>query len=165
MAILNNPHDPIPHKLYSDDLTDIIDLLLTKDPEQRPSIHELTKFPVIRKALDNLLSEFEGKTLFELRNSLNLKEIPVKPAYKVHVPEADSSIKDLSCGISTIEFPQSTEKLYFVYLSGGRLYTEVDNTLFVFSMGDLTSPSATYPLGERCFSGLISDKHLYLGGE
>ena len=70
MAILNNPHDPILHKLYSDDLKDIINRLLTKDPEQRPSIQELTKVQVIRNALDDLLKEFEGKILFELRNSL-----------------------------------------------------------------------------------------------
>jgi serine/threonine protein kinase len=70
MAILNNPHDPIPHKLYSDDLKDIINRLLTKDPEQRPSIQELTNVPVIRNAFDGLLKEFEGKILFELRNSL-----------------------------------------------------------------------------------------------
>ena len=70
MAILNNPHDPIPHKLYSDELKDIINKLLTKDPEQRPSIHELTKVPIIRDALEILIKEFEGKIFFELRNSL-----------------------------------------------------------------------------------------------
>jgi serine/threonine protein kinase len=69
-AILNNPHDPISHELYSDELKDIINRLLTKDPEQRPSIQELTKVPVIRNALDDLLNEFEDKILFELRNSL-----------------------------------------------------------------------------------------------
>jgi NIMA (never in mitosis gene a)-related kinase 1/4/5 len=51
-AILNNPHDPIPHKLYSDELKDIINRLLTKDPEKRPSIHELIKVPIIQNALD-----------------------------------------------------------------------------------------------------------------
>ena len=70
MAILNNPYDPLPHKLYSHELKDIINWLLTKDPEQRPSIHELTRVPVIRNALDDLFKEFEGKILFELRNSL-----------------------------------------------------------------------------------------------
>jgi serine/threonine protein kinase len=70
MAILNNPHDPIPHKQYSDELKDIINRLLTKDPEQRLSIQELTKVPVIQNALENLLKEFEGKILIELRNSL-----------------------------------------------------------------------------------------------
>jgi serine/threonine protein kinase len=69
-AIVNNPHDPIPHKLYSDELKDIINRLLTKDPEQRPSIQELTKVPIISDALDILLKEFEGKIFFELRNSL-----------------------------------------------------------------------------------------------
>ena len=78
MAILNNPHDPIPHNLYSDELKDIINRLLTKDPEQRPSIQELTNVPVIRNALDNLLKEFESKILIELRNSLLSKKIAGK---------------------------------------------------------------------------------------
>jgi serine/threonine protein kinase len=52
MAIVNNPHDPIPHKLYSDELKDIINKLLTKDPEQRPSIQEMTKVPIIQDAID-----------------------------------------------------------------------------------------------------------------
>jgi serine/threonine protein kinase len=69
-AILNNPHDPIPQKHYSDELKEIINRLLTKDPEQRPSIQELTKVPVIKNALNNLLKEFEGKILIDLGNSL-----------------------------------------------------------------------------------------------
>jgi serine/threonine protein kinase len=68
--ILNNPHDPIPDKLYSDELKDLINLLLTKDPEQRPSIQELIKFPIIRDAIDSLLNEFEGKIYFDLKKSL-----------------------------------------------------------------------------------------------
>jgi hypothetical protein len=52
-----------------------------------------------------------------------------------------------------------------VNLCGDRLYTEADDTLYVYSVGDLTSPSATYPLGGECFSALISDNRLYLGGE
>jgi hypothetical protein len=51
-----------------------------------------------------------------------------------------------------------------VYLWGGRLYTEADKTLFVYSVDDLTSPSATYPLGDYCYSALITDCRLYLGG-
>ena len=70
MAIINNPHDPIPHKLYSHEIKDIINRLLTKDPEQRPSIQELAKVTIIRNAIDTLLKEFEGKIFFELRNSL-----------------------------------------------------------------------------------------------
>jgi serine/threonine protein kinase len=69
-AILTTPHEPISHKLYSDELKDIINRLLTKDPEQRPSIQELTKVPIIADALDKLLKEFEGKIFIELRNSL-----------------------------------------------------------------------------------------------
>jgi serine/threonine protein kinase len=70
LAIINNPHEPIPHKLYSDELKDIINRLLTKDPEQRPSIQELVRIPIIMSAIDTLLKEFEGKVFFELKNSL-----------------------------------------------------------------------------------------------
>ena len=46
------------------------------------------------------------------------------------------------------------------------MYTEVDKTLYMYSLGDLTSPSATYQLGDNgfCFSALICDNRLYLGG-
>ena len=43
------------------------------------------------------------------------------------------------------------------------MYTEADKTLFVYSMDDLTSPSATYPLEDKCYSALITDNRLYLG--
>jgi hypothetical protein len=51
-----------------------------------------------------------------------------------------------------------------VYLWGDRLYAEADKTLYVYSVGDLTSPSATYPVGAWCYSALITEKRLYLGG-
>jgi serine/threonine protein kinase len=70
VRIVYNSHDPIPHRLYSDELKDIINILLTKDPEKRPSIQELTEVPIIQNALDLLINEFEGKIFFELRNSL-----------------------------------------------------------------------------------------------
>ena len=63
-----------------------------------------------------------------------------------------------------IDLPESTYGVLFVYLQGDRLYTEVNNTLFVYSVGDLTSPSATYPLKSRGYSALITDNRLYLGG-
>jgi hypothetical protein len=53
----------------------------------------------------------------------------------------------------------------FVYLSGDRLYTAGDKTLYVYSMSDHTSPIATYPLCGQCVSGIITDNHLYLDGE
>jgi serine/threonine protein kinase len=70
VAIINNPHDPIPEKFYSDELKDILNRLLTKDPQKRPSIQELARLPIIRSAIDTLLKEFEGKIFFELKNSL-----------------------------------------------------------------------------------------------
>ena len=55
--------------------------------------------------------------------------------------------------------------VYFVYLSGDRLYTAADLTLYVYSISDHTSPIATYQLGSGCFSGIIADNYLYIGGE
>jgi hypothetical protein len=63
-----------------------------------------------------------------------------------------------------IDLPESTEEVWFVYLWGDRLYTEADKTLYVYSVDDLTSPSATYPKLGFCFSALITDNRLYLGG-
>jgi hypothetical protein len=37
-AILNEPHHPITHEEFSDELKELIDRLLTKDPELRMSI-------------------------------------------------------------------------------------------------------------------------------
>ena len=83
----------------------------------------------------------------------------------VHVPEAHPNIEELPLGIYMIKYPESPNMVQFVYLWGGRLYTEVDKTLYVHSVGDLTSPSATYPLGDFIRSGLISENRLYLGGK
>ena len=65
-----------------------------------------------------------------------------------------------------IDLSKSPNYVYFVHLWGDRLYTGVDETLRVYSVGDLTSPSATYPLGklEKCYSALITENRLYLGG-
>jgi hypothetical protein len=51
-----------------------------------------------------------------------------------------------------------------VYLWGDRLYAEADKTLCVYSLTDLTSPSATYPKLDVCRSALIIENRLYLGG-
>jgi serine/threonine protein kinase len=151
-SIVNKTHDPISHKLFSNELKDIINGLLNKDPEERTSISDLIKVPIIRDALDNLLKEFEGKIFFELRNSLIEKDFTVKlgdDSLEVYVPEAISKIKEISCAISLIDLPESSDSVSFVYLWGDRLYTEADETLYVYSVGDLISPSATYSLGDR----------------
>jgi hypothetical protein len=72
---------------------------------------------------------------------------------------------DLPCTSSQADIP-GNDRVYFVYLSEDKLYTETDETLYVYSLDDLTSFSATYPLGVFgfCFSALITDNRLYLGG-
>ena len=61
VAIVNNLHDPIQDMLYSDELKDIVNRMLTKDPEQRPSIQELIRLPIIWDAVLTLIEEFTGK--------------------------------------------------------------------------------------------------------
>ena len=51
-------------------------------------------------------------------------------------------------------------------MSGDRLYTERDETLHVYSMNDLSSSIATYPLGGGQYaSALISENRFFLGGQ
>ena len=49
-----------------------------------------------------------------------------------------------------------------MFLSGDRLYAAAEETLYVYSVSDHKSPIATYELSDWCFSGIITDKHLYL---
>ena len=78
--------------------------------------------------------------------------------------DALNHLKELPATVSQIDLTLSYRQVFFVYLSGDRLYTATDKTLFVYSMSDHTSPIATYQLYGKCFSGIIADNHLYLGG-
>ena len=49
-------------------------------------------------------------------------------------------------------------------MSEDRLYTVGNDTLYVYSMSDLTSPIATYKAPSFCGSALIADNRLFLGG-
>jgi hypothetical protein len=80
---------------------------------------------------------------------------------------SEDALNDLNWLPSTrtqIDLPKSYNQVYFVYLSGDRLYTTKDKTLYVYSMSDHTSPIATYKQGGMCYSGIIANKILYLGG-
>ena len=129
MAIVNNPHEPILDKLYSDELKDFINSLLIKDPEQWPSIQELVKVPIIQNAVHTLPTEYGGKLFSELRKSIIYKEIAVKndkASLLVHFPFAISKFIELPSGISMIDFPESIDPVWFVYLWKDRLYTETN---------------------------------------
>jgi hypothetical protein len=84
---------------------------------------------------------------------------------EVNVAKSISEIKELPSTISQIDLNESDAKVWLVYQWGDRLYTEVNKTLYVYELGDLTSSPATYPLGNRCYSALITDNFLYLGGD
>jgi hypothetical protein len=79
--------------------------------------------------------------------------------------DALNHLKELPSKISQIDLPKRSYTVSFVCLSGDRLYIAVDWALFVYSMSDHTSLIATYQLGSFCPSGIITDNHLYLGGD
>ena len=92
-------------------------------------------------------------------------DIPIPIEFTQAVSHSLSLIKHLSTTVSQIDLPESFNPVFFVYLSGDRLYTSADWTLYVYSMSDLTSPIDTYQLdGGECWSGIIADNHLYLSG-
>ena len=105
---------------------------------------------------------------FALRNSLIEKD----PSFKVDLPYSLKDIsysilhyEKLSCAISKVDLPGVSDRVFFVYLNRDRLYTERSKNLYVYSLSNLLTPIATYPIGSRCWSGIINENRLYLGGE
>jgi hypothetical protein len=79
--------------------------------------------------------------------------------------DAHQHILELPRKLSQLDLTEKTNKVKFVYLHGDRLYTEAGETLYVYSVADVSSPLATFPLDDHCFSGIICDSRLYLGTE
>ena len=75
-------------------------------------------------------------------------------------------INDLPFTTSQINLPDGgfDGHVKFVQLNGDKLYTAADKTLYVYLVSDTTSPIATYSLSKVCFSCIIIDNRLYLGG-
>jgi hypothetical protein len=127
----------------------------------------LIQVPIIRKAVVALIKEFKGSMYSGLRNSLIEKDSSFTKDLPFLLEDVSYSLlhhKELTSTISQVE-PAGDDTVYFVYLNGDRLYTERGKNLYVYSLSDLYSPIATYPLGGECVSGIITDNHLYLGGE
>lgn len=61
-AIINEPHPPITQSHYSNELKFLIDDLLNKNPDRRPSLEDLIEEPIIKNAIDALVNEFEDET-------------------------------------------------------------------------------------------------------
>jgi hypothetical protein len=77
--------------------------------------------------------------------------------------DALQHILDLPRTLSQIDLPVKEAPVHFLYLHEDLLYTESGKTLYVYSVTDIASPLAAFPLGGPCLSGLISNSHLYLG--
>jgi hypothetical protein len=104
-----------------------------------------------------------------LRNSLIDKDSSFTEDLPILLEDAAVSYsllhhKELTSTVSQVDLPAGNDDIAFVYLNGDRLYTERGKNLYVYSLSDLYSPIATYPLGGECYSGIITDNRLYLGG-
>ena len=64
--------------------------------------------------------------------------------------------------VSQINLPKNEHGCLSLFLSGDRLYAAAEETLYVYTVSDHKSPIATYELSDWCFSGIITDNHLYL---
>jgi hypothetical protein len=104
------------------------------------------------------------KHLFKASRSLRQLLIENFTAALAMSDDAFSHIKDFPSTISQVDLPESDIPISFVLLSGDFLYTECNKTLHVYSLTDLSWPLATYALHRHCFSGIIADNRLYLGG-
>ena len=76
---------------------------------------------------------------FLLKTSRSFRELLIEnqKAASFYAEDALDHIQHLPFTISQIDIPYSAN---FVLLSGDRVYTAVDETIFVYSLGDLTHP-------------------------
>jgi NIMA (never in mitosis gene a)-related kinase len=72
-AVMRGAHDPIPN-FYSGDLRQLIDGMLSQNPQYRPTAEQITRLPFVRKAIERLI-EFN-------RNQVQVKSSPVKSLAK-----------------------------------------------------------------------------------
>jgi hypothetical protein len=124
---------------------------------------------MIRNAIISFVKESEPELFFGLRNVLIEKdssfEADIPVPIELIVPKSISQHYDLLTTVYKINLPKGQKTVKSVCLSGERLYTEADETLYVYSVSDLKTPIATYQLGSRCLSCIIDNNYLYHGGE
>ena len=85
-----------------------------------------------------------------------LKDLEERISYSL------SHRNEIPCTTSQVDLPSKSDyRVFFVYLSGDKLYTASGNTLYVYLVSDTTAPIATYSLSAECYSGMISDVRLY----
>jgi hypothetical protein len=128
----------------------------------------LIKTPIIRNAIVALIKEFRGNMNADLIYPLIKKDasfkadLPLSLEDRVSYPLLHHS--QVPTQISQTDLPAGNGEVFFVYLNGDRLYTETGETLYIYSASDLSSPAASYHLGDRCISGIATEDRLYLGG-
>jgi hypothetical protein len=72
---------------------------------------------------------------------------------------------DIPYANSQVDLPGiSNKKVLFVHLNGDKLYLAADTVLYVHYLSDTAPCICTYSLSDECYSGIISENRLYLGG-
>ncbi len=61
MAILQKAREKLPN-IYSQSLIDLVDFLLNRDWESRPTIKKVLRYPLVRAELDNIFKDFLPQT-------------------------------------------------------------------------------------------------------
>jgi hypothetical protein len=113
---------------------------------------------------------FQGCKIFRtlLKENYKAAKFMSKEALKDFEDRVSRSLlhrNDLPCTTSQVDLPLDRDYVYFVCLSEEKLFTAAAKTLYVYLLSDTTSPISTYSLSDECFSGMISDNRLYLGGQ
>ena len=88
--IVCQKHAPIP-KIYSTELSGLIDLLLAKDPKDRPSVREILKMELIRRKAQEFVNSQKSanpmqrsKTVF-VKNIPKVKEVKLTPKERLQL--------------------------------------------------------------------------------
>jgi serine/threonine protein kinase len=59
LAIFSKPREKL-SEIYSQSLRDLVDKCLDTDPDARPNIEQILRYPLVRAELDNILKDFSS---------------------------------------------------------------------------------------------------------
>lgn len=96
-AIINNKQSSIPKK-YSEDLRQLIDILLEKNPNVRPSINEVAELAIVKKNIAKYVMNLDKEKLgldrvkdFKAKFELSTKEFDSKLSIHNNYPSNTSA--------------------------------------------------------------------------
>ena len=149
-AIVNK--EPAPIKDYSSELRDFIGTLLTKKPENRPTIQEIVKRPLIREAIFKLICEFstEDPDFQKLIQGLDETDKEFRRDIMAYISKSvtDSVLKRFTVGnmmqpTTTVRIPEKGVVILFALVYKEFLFCYAGSSLYVYDISagkDLRTP-------------------------